>query len=236
MALTIALGTSDPCATAANPVQCHYQIGVALLAKLGVDTSGSEIGNAPLKSALPQVSLIESPQENHQRLPALQQSSVAPLSLAVQSEVPSSSRAAPDPDKEVAALQGALEVLEAPGPAGSGLEEDIDELEDSLEDVRPGAVSSFRAQRLADAINRAGPPAATAERAAEAFHFLDAVSWPAESRVPAVAEHLRRVMTPSKPKAMSLLQRFEDTVTSWGAKLHRFVDHGQRCARDVHEC
>jgi len=239
-ALAFSSRTSDPCSTAVDPVQCHYQVGVALLAKLGTDPSGPLVANhlqlqpaaAPVSllskassqvtqaftqvsQAFDQLSNASSQVDDHQTQQAVQQPPMAssPLPASVAS-TPMSEQAMQD--KEVAALQGALEALEAPGPTTPALDEDIDELEDSLESLRPGALSAFRVQRLADAINRAGPPAAAEQRAAQAFHFLDAAQWAAGSQVPSITAHLRRVGA-SKPHAdkTSLLQTLEDTVSGW---------------------
>lgn len=242
VASALTSGNSDPCAGAADPLQCRYQLGVALLGKLGDASSPSVAAHAPSQPAddAP-VSLLEHADDSRKEVPAAQElpaalpSSVAPASLVV----PAAS-AAPDPDAEVEALKGALEALEAPGSAGSSLDENVDELEDALEDLRAGSLAGFRAERLADVINRGGPPATAEQRAAQAYHFLHAVSWPADSQVPAIAAHLRKVASSSKPPtkspATSLLQRFEDTISGWGGQLHQFLSRSQRCARDVHEC
>eukprot|EP00746_Dinoflagellata_sp_MGD_P016799 gnl/MRDRNA2_/MRDRNA2_138175_c0_seq1.p1 gnl/MRDRNA2_/MRDRNA2_138175_c0~~gnl/MRDRNA2_/MRDRNA2_138175_c0_seq1.p1 ORF type:complete len:243 (+),score=49.29 gnl/MRDRNA2_/MRDRNA2_138175_c0_seq1:82-810(+) len=223
---------ADPCANAADPVQCHYQAGMALLAGISAQPSGPSI-----PGDVQPISLMQQAHADDQKVASDDQKVTSDYQKVTPS--PSSvGKVLMNKDveaKEVVALRSALEVLEAPGSPGLGWDKDVDMLEDSLESLQPGGVASFRTQHLADEINSRGPPVGRVQRAAQAFHFLEAAEWPVGSDVPHVMAHLRQVGFP-KPAATSLLQTVEDTLSGWGGQFQKFLFHSQRCAKDIKQC
>lgn len=173
---------ADPCKKASDVEKCHYEQAVALLENLQANPT-------TLAAAPTAVSSTPAPQT-----------------------VTQSAAAVSNGGTQAAALKLALEALEGRGAPPPQLDSVTQQLEDALENVEPGALSSFRSTHLAAAFNAVGEPPTLAQKAAAAQQALGGVVFPADSGVPVALDALRSVAGPMA------------TLQAHGASLFAQVD------------
>lgn len=200
---------TDPCASAAEPEKCHYNQAVNMLAHMTAVPSASKV---PLTASIPENVEMDvigrvTPEAISTVAPLIQRKvgSIAFLETTPAPRTKDTSASAKE-EQSVALLLalGALEGEELPAPS---LEKATIQLEEELNKLQPGALTAFRARRLAEAMNHHGPPKPAEKRASEALEALQQIKWSPNSAV----THVIRDLQPTenleeKSKTFSLFQ------------------------------
>lgn len=208
----------DPCASASEPEKCHYDRAVNLLAHMNSVPSLEP----PVPGKVNTIaSVIESKMTPHP-IVALRATGAAAKAdaekrhenqvdppvkgVAVKADAEKEHGNQVDPavkEERAVALVLALGALEGEELPAHTLEKATIQLEDELDKLQPGALATFRARRLAEAMNHHGPPKPADKRASKALAALDQVSWSSGS---VVAHVIQDLQSKEERKPFSLFQ------------------------------
>lgn len=226
----------DPCASASEPEKCHYNQAINLLAHMNSVPSASQV---PMQSSTHDTVNMIAPVFGSKATPhppvALRATGVAVKADGGKHHQNKVDPAATGPaaeastDKEYGhqldpaikeeqsvALILALGALEGEELPAHSLERATIQLEDELDKLQPGALTSFRARRLAEAMNHHGPPKPADKRASEALAALEQVNWSSSSVVTNV---IRDLQSEEKSKSVSLFQWVADANAQSSGQL-----------------
>lgn len=224
----------DPCASAAEPERCHYDQAVNLLASMTTASSVSK--ELHIKSTAEQANAIVPAVETK-----LTPSPFLSLRVAGADAGREHAKSTPPPfggvritaatnadrerenradlhakEEQSVAILLALGALEGDDLPVQSLENATTHLEDALTQLQPGALTTFRMRRLAEAMNHHGPPKPAEQRAFEALSALEQVNWSPHSVVVDVIQDLQST---NKTKSISLFQWVQATNAASGGQL-----------------
>lgn len=218
---------TDPCASSAEPEKCHYNQAVALLASMGTAPAGSKLPQptlAPVIGLVAPEAVNRMPDTLEKNIPhpftgsGLRATTTPPAAVEAKEHEGHVTDSAQKEEQSVALLL-ALGALEGDGLPSSNLEKVTIQLENTLDDLKPGVLADFRARRLAEVMNHHGPLKPAGKRASEALAFLEQVRWPTNS---AVVAAIRDLQSNANGKPISLLHG-----TSHGFELANSESGGQ---------